>query len=356
MVSFVLVEAESQDVLMNLIQYLTGNSLKFTVATDIRRLFARTYLDVDGNCAGDVSSSSVDAGLHHRSDLNISSAVPSQFNGVMPNLFGMMAKTEPESQFGRWLSQSTSSQEHVPQNPILINPKAEEPEKKEKLREVACQFKEEVAEQSLEESQESTCRQKRTLEIVDKPAGKRIRKNCHGCYQRLSFNSGRDEARKYVTRLCGKRITMRRCNLRHHAAVVHSGIERYVCRCGYSTVHRNTIIRHMLKHASVESEKDYEFTDMLTPAEAEQIEKLAEECFREYRIVPRSTEEADDLVRSIENIASGVDTHAGELDGPVQELDDHGQELSAHGSRQNDVTTLRLFFWCGPSDRMRCAL
>ncbi|KAK6011530.1 hypothetical protein OSTOST_23378, partial [Ostertagia ostertagi] len=96
---------------MNLIQYLTGNSLKFTVATDIRRLFARTYLDVDGNCAGDVSSSSVDAGLHHRSDLNISSAVPSQFNGVMPNLFGMMAKTEPESQFGRWLSQSTSSQE-----------------------------------------------------------------------------------------------------------------------------------------------------------------------------------------------------------------------------------------------------
>ncbi|PIO75494.1 hypothetical protein TELCIR_02453 [Teladorsagia circumcincta] len=252
MVSFVLVEAESQDVLMNLIQYLTGNSLKFTVATDIRRLFARTYLDVDGNCAGDVSSSSVDAGIHHRSDLNVSSGVPSQFNGVMPNLFGMMAKTEPESQFGRWLTQSTSSQEvmpsdvlcdtssylgtypsvstnslesrahqifasdanqqrghkrswhgqhgnnsHVPQNPILINPKGEEPEKKEKLREVACQFKEEVAEQLLEESQEPTCRQKRTLEIVDKP-------------------------------LCGKRITMRRCNLRHHAAVVHSGIERWV--------------------------------------------------------------------------------------------------------------------------------
>ncbi|KAK6047110.1 zinc finger, C2H2 type [Cooperia oncophora] len=328
MVSFVLVEAESQDVLMNLIQYLTGNSLKFTVASDIRRLFARTYLDVDGNCAADVSSSGIDGNLHHRADINISSGVPSQFNGVVPNIFGMMAKTEPESQFGRWLSQSAASQEpmpsevlcdtssylgaypsvstnslesrahqifaadtnqqrghkrswhghhnnnsNLPPNQVSLNSKCEEPEKKEKLREVACQ-------------------------------------------------------------LCGKRITMRRCNLRHHAAVVHSGIERYVCRCGYATVHRNTIIRHMLKHASVESEKDYEFTDMLTPAEAEQIEKLAEECFREYRIVPRSNEEPDDLVRSIENIASGIDGHTGEMDAHSQELNTHSQDLDIHVSKR----------------------
>ncbi|KAK5973528.1 Zinc finger C2H2 type [Trichostrongylus colubriformis] len=337
MVSFVLVEAESQDVLMNLIQYLTGNSLKFTVATDIRRLFSRTYLDVDGACTGVVSSSSGDANLQHRGDINISSGIPSQFDGTMPNLFGMMAKTEPESPFGRWLTsaQNAASQEpmssevlcdtsaylgtypsvstnslesrahqmfaadtnqlrghkrswhghhtnnsHVQQNHASITPKCEEPEKKEKLREVACQ-------------------------------------------------------------LCGKRITMRRSNLRHHAAVVHSGIERYVCRCGYSTVHRNTIIRHMLKHANVESEKNYEFTDMLTPAEAEQIEKLTEECFRDYRTVPRNNEEADELVRSIENIVSGVESHNRELNGHGQDLEltAHSQELDTHSQELDDVAS-----------------
>lgn len=311
MVSFVLVETENQEVLMNLIQYLTGNSLKFTVASDIRRLFARTYLDIDGNCAADVTSSSGDGNMH-RSDLNISASIPQQFSSVMPNLFGVMAKSEPsESPFGRWLSSnqtgsgaggggggnggtnatmqtdvlcdtspyletypsaSASALEsrahqifasdaahrgqkrswHHGQNvhiqPAAIAPKCEEPEKKEKMREVACQ-------------------------------------------------------------MCGKRITMRRCNLRHHAAVVHSGIERYACRCGYTTVHRNTIIRHMLKHSNVEGEKNYEFTDMLTPAEAEQIEKLTEECFREYRMVPRSNDDGDELTRTLENIASGADDH-----------------------------------------------
>ncbi|VDM84662.1 unnamed protein product, partial [Strongylus vulgaris] len=100
---------------------------------------------------------------------------------------------------------------------------------------------------------------------------------------------------------------MRRCNLRHHAAVVHSGIERYACPCGYATVHRNTIIRHMLKHAAIDGEKHYEFTDLLTPAEAERIEKLTEECFREYKTIPRHNEEQnDELTRTLECLASGA--------------------------------------------------
>lgn len=65
----------------------------------------------------------------------------------------------------------------------------------------------------------------------------------------------------------------------------------------------------MLKHSNVEGEKNYEFTDMLTPAEAEQIEKLTEECFREYRMVPRSNDDGDELTRTLENIASGADDH-----------------------------------------------
>uniref|UniRef100_A0A0K0DCD9 Coatomer subunit zeta n=1 Tax=Angiostrongylus cantonensis TaxID=6313 RepID=A0A0K0DCD9_ANGCA len=138
MVSFVLVEAESHEVLMELIQYLTGNSLKFTVAADIRRLFARTYLDVEGTSAGDVTSSSGDMNpvrsslinvrnegnekdtkffemvsrigrigngtenQRGRSDINVPSTAP-QFHTSMSNLFGVTPKSEPsEAAFGRW--------------------------------------------------------------------------------------------------------------------------------------------------------------------------------------------------------------------------------------------------------------
>uniref|UniRef100_A0A1I7XT22 Ovule protein n=1 Tax=Heterorhabditis bacteriophora TaxID=37862 RepID=A0A1I7XT22_HETBA len=43
MVSFVLVEAETRPVLMDLIDILTMKALKFTVANDVSRLFAYTY-------------------------------------------------------------------------------------------------------------------------------------------------------------------------------------------------------------------------------------------------------------------------------------------------------------------------
>uniref|UniRef100_A0A158P9G4 C2H2-type domain-containing protein n=1 Tax=Angiostrongylus cantonensis TaxID=6313 RepID=A0A158P9G4_ANGCA len=129
-------------------------------------------------------------------------------------------------------------------------------------------------------------------------------------HQKTEDSEKKDKLREVACQICGKRITMRRCNLRHHAAVVHSGIERYACRCGYSTVHRNTIIRHMLKHSGIEEEKHYEFTDMLTPAEAERIEHLTEECFREYRTVPRGNEENDDLTRTLEGIVSGASVSA----------------------------------------------
>ncbi|VDK52827.1 unnamed protein product [Cylicostephanus goldi] len=69
--------------------------------------------------------------------------------------------------------------------------------------------------------------------------------------------------------ICGKHITMRRCNLRHHAAVVHSGIER-------------------------------------TPAEAQRIEKLTEECFREYKTPRHNEEPNDELTRTLECLASGA--------------------------------------------------
>ncbi|KHJ90697.1 hypothetical protein OESDEN_09451 [Oesophagostomum dentatum] len=110
MVSFVLVEAETQDVLMNLIQFLAGNSLKFTVASDLRRLFARTYLDVDGTGAPDVSSSSENV-PPARQDIHVAANTSQQFHNAMSNLFGLVPKSEPtESSFIHWASTSAQSQ------------------------------------------------------------------------------------------------------------------------------------------------------------------------------------------------------------------------------------------------------
>uniref|UniRef100_A0A1I7XTL8 C2H2-type domain-containing protein n=1 Tax=Heterorhabditis bacteriophora TaxID=37862 RepID=A0A1I7XTL8_HETBA len=71
--------------------------------------------------------------------------------------------------------------------------------------------------------------------------------------------------------------------------------ERYVCRCGYSTAHRNTIIRHMVKHTQQEEEKDFEYTDVMTPSDHERIERLTEQCFREYHPLPRGVKEDLDV-------------------------------------------------------------
>ncbi|VDO38321.1 unnamed protein product [Haemonchus placei] len=325
MVSFVLVEAESQDVLMNLIQYLTGNSLKFTVATDIRRLFSRTYLDIDSSCAGDVSSSTGHANLHQRSDLNISSGVPSQFGGVVPNLFGMMPKTEPETSFAnRWLSSMQNGSHEMTNAELLCDTSPYI----DTYPSVNTNSLESRAHQIFATGTNQQRGHKRSWHGGHHNSNTHLLPNSSMTVAKTEEPEKKEKMREVACQLCGKRITMRRCNLRHHAAVVHSGIERYACRCGYTTVHRNTIIRHMLKHSAVEGEKEYEFTDMLTPAEAEQIERLAEECFREYRIVPRSTEEADETVRSMET--SGVEGHTEEVGTNGLELNAHDQELDTH--------------------------
>ncbi|KAK6744907.1 hypothetical protein RB195_011556 [Necator americanus] len=310
MVSFVLVEAETQEVLMNLIQFLTGSSLKFTVASDLRRLFARTYLDVDGAGAADVSSSSENV-PPARPEINSSQ----QFHHAVSNLFGLVTKPEPES-FSQWANlsghvapaESMHSELLCGTSPYLDT----YPSANTSLESRAHQmFATEGTQRGLKRPwiHQSTPTQgpmvlPKQEENVEK----------------------KEKMREVACQICGKRITMRRCNLRHHAAVVHSGIERYACPCGYATVHRNTIIRHMLKHAAVEGEKHYEFTDLLTPAEAERIEKLTEECFREYKTVPRhSDEQGDELTRTLECIATGAGTSMQE--DPVQndEMDNSPQ-------------------------------
>ncbi|KAJ1349846.1 hypothetical protein KIN20_005502 [Parelaphostrongylus tenuis] len=295
MVSFVLVEAESHEVLMELIQYLTGNSLKFTVAADIRRLFARTYLDVEGISAGDVSSSSGDVNPV-RSDISVPSTAP-QFHNSMSNLFGVTPKSEPsESTFARWPIVTEALTTEAMTSELLCNaapyvetyPSASVSSLESRAHQIFAADGERIARSKAYWNQHNS--------QVQTPVP----------HPKTEENEKKDKLREVACQICGKRITMRRCNLRHHAAVVHSGIERYACRCGYSTVHRNTIIRHMLKHAGIEEEKHYEFTDMLTPAEAERIEHLTEECFREYRTVPRGNEENDDLTRTLEGIVSGA--------------------------------------------------
>ncbi|KAE9419788.1 hypothetical protein Angca_001895, partial [Angiostrongylus cantonensis] len=299
MVSFVLVEAESHEVLMELIQYLTGNSLKFTVAADIRRLFARTYLDVEGTSAGDVTSSSGDMNPV-RSDINVPSTAP-QFHTSMSNLFGVTPKSEPsEAAFGRWpiVTEALTTESMTSELLCTATPYVET------YPSASASSLESRAHQIFAADGGGSRGQKRTWNqhnsVLQAPA----------LHQKTEDSEKKDKLREVACQICGKRITMRRCNLRHHAAVVHSGIERYACRCGYSTVHRNTIIRHMLKHSGIEEEKHYEFTDMLTPAEAERIEHLTEECFREYRTVPRGNEENDDLTRTLEGIVSGASVSA----------------------------------------------
>ncbi|VDL71830.1 unnamed protein product [Nippostrongylus brasiliensis] len=336
MVSFVLVEAETQEVLMNLIQYLTNNSLKFTVASDIRRLFARTYLDIDGACAADVSSSSGDNNIL-RSDINISSGVPSQFSSMMPNLFGVMAtKAEPSELPFRWLSaQSGGNNESMQQSDVICDttpyldsyPSASTTNSLENRAHqiFAADGSHRAQKRSWHQSHNTVRHYTRDSE---KFQGNQVQASPTIVATKVDESDKKEKMREVACQLCGKRITMRRCNLRHHAAVVHSGIERYACRCGYTTVHRNTIIRHMLKHAGVESEKNYEFTDMLTPAEAEQIEKLTEECFREYRTVPRGNEDPDEMVRTMDSIASVVEVHNQDIDRRDEQLDDVSRQAS----------------------------
>ncbi|KHJ90698.1 hypothetical protein OESDEN_09452 [Oesophagostomum dentatum] len=83
----------------------------------------------------------------------------------------------------------------------------------------------------------------------------------------------------------------------------------------------------MLKHAAVDGEKHYEFIDLLTPAEAERIDKLTEECFREYKIIPRHADEQnDELTKSLECLTSGAN-------GTMQEdpaVDQGDLEISPH--------------------------
>ncbi|RCN40397.1 zinc finger, C2H2 type [Ancylostoma caninum] len=289
MVSFVLVEAETQDVLMNLIQFLAGNSLKFTVASDLRRLFARTYLDVEGYGAADVSSSSENVPAS-RTDVNTATNTPQQVQNAVPAMFELLPKSEPQSSFSQWANVSG----HV--GPIeTMN------------SELLCGGSPymDTYPSANGSSLESRAHQMCAAEATPR-APKRSRNHqnlesflhsVHGQVIVMKHDEGVEKKEKLgevVCQICGKRITMRRGNLRHHAAVVHSGIERYACPCGYATVHRNTIIRHMLKHAAVEGEKHYEYTDRLTPEEAERIRKLTEECFREYKILPRHNDDHGD--------------------------------------------------------------
>ncbi|EYC22574.1 hypothetical protein Y032_0017g3432 [Ancylostoma ceylanicum] len=287
MVSFVLVEAETQDVLMNVIHFLADNSLKFTVASDLRRLFARTYLDVEGCGAADVSSSSENIPPVPRPDVNTTINTSQQVQNDAANLFGFVPKSEPSgSTFGHWGNASGQVASIESMNSELLcggSPYLD------------------TYPSTNDSSLEARAHQMSAAEAASR-APKRTRNHQNPSAQGPIILPKQEEGvekkeklGEVVCQICGKRITMRRGNLRHHAAVVHSGIERYACPCGYTTVHRNTIIRHMAKHATVEGEKHYEYTDRLTPEEAERIKKLTEECFREYKVlVPRHNDEHGD--------------------------------------------------------------
>ncbi|EYC22557.1 hypothetical protein Y032_0017g3421 [Ancylostoma ceylanicum] len=315
MVSFVLVETETQDVLMSLIQFLAANSLKFTVASDLRRLFARTYLDVEGNGAADVSSSSENVPTP-RGDVNpVANNTSQQVHNAVSNLFGLVPKPEPsESSFVQWANasghvapvESMHSQLLCGGSPYLDTyPSANGSSLDSRAHQM---FAAEGSSRAPKRpwNHQSAPAQAPTAIVKQEEAVER-----------------KEKLGEVVCQICGKRITMRRCNLRHHAAVVHSGIERYACPCGYASVHRNAIIRHMLKHAAVEGEKHYEFTDLLTPAEAERIEKLTEECFREYKTIPRHND--DELTRALESLAGGVGVTMQEEPVRHEEMDNSSQ-------------------------------
>ncbi|KIH53814.1 hypothetical protein ANCDUO_16045 [Ancylostoma duodenale] len=218
MVSFVLVEAETQDVLLNLLQFLAGYSLKFTVASDLRRLFARTYLDVEGYGAADVSSSSENVPAS-RTDVNTTNDPTVQVHNAVPNMFELVPKSEPQSFFAQW----TNVSGHVGSNESMNS-------------ELLCgeslymDTYPSVNGSSLESSAHQTCAAEATTR-----APKRTKNHQNSSVQAQLVTMKKDEGvekkeklGEVVCQICGKRITMRRGNLRHHAAVVHSGIERFV--------------------------------------------------------------------------------------------------------------------------------
>ncbi|CAJ0596852.1 unnamed protein product [Cylicocyclus nassatus] len=301
MVSFVLVEAETQEVLMNLIQHLAANSLKFTVASDLRRLFARTYLDVEGTGASDVSSSSENVPSSRPDAAAVNAAVNTsqQFHNAMSNLFGLVPKPEPsESTFAQWANVSGNAAPVESMHTDLLC--AASPYLDNYQTNNASALESRAHQMFASEGTSRAMKRPWNHQTTPAQGPMILPKQEEGVEKK-------EKLREVPCQICGKHITMRRCNLRHHAAVVHSGIERYACPCGYATVHRNTIIRHMLKHAAIDGEKHYEFTDLLTPAEAERIEKLTEECFREYKTIPRHNEEQnDELTRTLECLANGA--------------------------------------------------